>query len=275
MSEIPKFDPNNYAGFALPPNGETAAAVARKVERYRRVGNHTLSIVMDWDDTAAEGTWPILRNIMPAERRDLHTNLYRTYGRMLRENTITPEQSDAWQRAALGCLVGLKLSDIEEAAREHGRLRAGTKELFDTCAEAGIVTSIRTAAIEQFVKAAADEAGIVPDEVIATRLLTDDDGFITGWMPGTMTHSHNKGSLGTMHTEHAIVLGDGMADRFMVPEDQDALLIRANGGYTHNADRWLSYLGESFDADPPYELVTVESNLIAVSGLVEYIAQGE
>lgn len=268
MSEI--YDPRTQ-GFALPFRKAESAAVLEQVERYRRVGNTTLSVVMDWDDTVAEGTWPILRKIMSPERRDLHTHLYRTYGRMLRENTITPEQSDAWQSAALGCLVGMKLSEIEDAAREHGRLRAGAKELFDTCAETGVVTSIRTAAIEQFVKAAADEAGIVPDEIIATRLTANEEGYITGWIPDTMTHSHNKGSLGLLRTEHAIVLGDGMADRYMVPNDQDSLMIRANGGYTNNADRWLSYLNESFEADPPYDMVTIEPNLIAVSGLVSYI----
>lgn len=268
MSEI--YDPRNQ-GFVLPFHRAETLAVLEQVERYRHVGNTMLSVVMDWDDTVAEGTWPILRKIMTPQRRDLHTELYRTYGKMLRENTITPEQSDAWQSAALGCLVGMRLSDIESAAREYGRLRAGAKELFDTCAETGVATSIRTAAIEQFVKAAADEAGIVPDEIIATRLLTDDEGFITGWQPDTMTHSHNKGSLGVLRTEHAIVLGDGMADRFMVPEGQDSILIRANGGYTHNADRWDDYLAESFDAEPPYDMVTVESDLVAVSGLVHYI----
>lgn len=271
MSEIPQFDPDRCEGFALPLRTPEARGVPEKIERYRRAGNVALSVVMDWDDTVAEGTWPILRQIMPPERRELHVSLYQMYGRMLRENTITPEQSDAWQRAALGCLVGLKLSDIESAAREHGRLRPGAKELFDTCAETGVATSIRTAAIEQFVKAAADEAGIVPDEVIATRLIADEDGFVTGWMPDTMTHSHNKGLLGTLRTDHAVVLGDGMADRFMVPEGQNALLIRANGGYDHNADRWDEYLSESFDATPPYDLVTVESNLVAVSGLIHYI----
>ena len=272
MSEIPQYDPHRSEGFVLPLQLAEAEATKFKIERYRQVGNSALSVVMDWDDTVAQGTWPILRQIMPAERRTLHTNLYKIYGDMLRKNTITPEESDAWQRAALGCLVGLKLSDIEAAAREHGHLRAGAKEMFDVCAEKGIGTSIRTAAIEQFVMAAADEAGIVPDEVIATRLLTDDEGYVTGWAPDTMTHSHNKGSLGQLRTEHTILLGDGMADRFMIQESQDALLIRANGGYDHNADRWLDYLGESFGAEPPYQLVTVEADLVAVSGLISYIA---
>jgi phosphoserine phosphatase len=271
MAEIQQYDPRRSEGFVLPLQIEEARAVAGKIERYRRVGNSTLSVVMDWDDTAAKGTWPILRRIMPPERRDLHSTLYRTYGAMLRNNTLTPEQSDAWQRAALGCLVGLKLSDIEDAAREQGQLRPGTKDVFDICTEAGVSTSIRTAAIEQFVLAAANEAGIVPDEIIATRLLTDDDGYVNGWQHDTMTHSHNKGSLGTLRTDHAIVLGDGMADRFMVPDDQDALLIRANGGYDNNADHWTTYLHESFTAEPAYELVTLESDLVAVSGLIHYI----
>ncbi|HET8669531.1 MAG TPA: hypothetical protein VFM05_02575, partial [Candidatus Saccharimonadales bacterium] len=80
---------------------------------------------------------------------------------------------------------------------------------------------------------------------------------------GTLEHPDLPG----LQRELTLLIGDGLADRHMVPCEQDSLLIRANGGFEDDAEQIL----RSFEVNCPYDIVSVEPDLLATAGVVRYI----
>jgi phosphoserine phosphatase len=275
MSGITPFDPSEFEGFvyreSLP--GDELESVHSKLYRFKEASNGLLTLVIDWDDTVADGTWPQLRNLMHPDIAAMSSSMYRQHQQEQHDDTLTEGKAEAWQRAALGHLVGMNINDIIEAGH-NTPLRPGARELFTTCEENGIATIVKSGAVKQFIKAAAQANGIKPSIIIATDLQPNSKNTVIGWDPETMTHSRNKGEL-----EHpdlpdpydgmTILVGDGLADRRMVPFDADALLVRANGGFRGDPVQ----IQRSFEVERPYDIVAVEPDLLAVAGLVDHIVR--
>jgi phosphoserine phosphatase len=276
MSGITPFDPAEFEGFVYRESypDDELESVHSKLYRFREASNGLLTLVIDWDDTVADGTWPQLRKLMHPDIAAMSSAMYKLHQREQHDDTLTPGKAEAWQRAALGHLVGMNINDII-AAGSSTPLRPGAKELFATCEEHGITPVVKSGAVKQFIQASAKANGIDPEIIIiATDLQPNRRDTVTGWDPETMTHSRNKGEL-----EHpdlpdpyqgmTILVGDGLADRRMVPFDSDALLIRANGGFRGDEKQIL----KSFEIERPYDIVAVEPDLLAVAGLVDYLVR--
>ena len=288
MSGITPFDQSEFEGFVYRESfpDDELEPVHSKLYRFREASNGVLTLVIDWDDTVADGTWPQLRKLMHPDIAEMSSSMYRLHQQEQHDDTLTPGKAEAWQRAALGHLVGMNINDIIDAGC-HTPLRPGAKELFTICEEKGIKTVVKSGAVKQFIEASAEANGIrqfmktaVEEDdidrgiIIATDLQFNGRGTVTGWDPETMTHSRNKGELEhpdlpDPYSGMTILVGDGLADRRMVPFDSDTLLIRANGGFRGDPRQ----IKKSFEVERPYDIVAVEPDLLAVAGLVDYLVR--
>ncbi|HJP96367.1 MAG TPA: hypothetical protein VJ843_03250 [Candidatus Saccharimonadales bacterium] len=284
-------------GFAVPSDAEAFATLESKVERFQRAGAALVRLETDWDDTIGQGTWPIVRSAISNQAASGQKELYANHRASLQKGLLTHSQSWLWQVGALGTLVGQRIEPILEAAKaDEGGVRDGARELYEHCKESGVPFIVKSASTRQVIEAASAAGGIKPDLVIATELLTDGktpySGTIVGWNFETMTHPLNKGdvrpakliALEQTHP-HVIGLGDGTLDRMMIHPRNDTLWIRANGGYQHHSEEWDSYLAESFSqlhifdeknpehytTYPPYDLVSIEPDLVATNGLIRHL----
>ena len=247
-----------YEGFAVTKDSEARQILDEKYARFQRAGATLVRLETDWDDTFARGTWPVVRTTLNESDASLHGKLYKMHRDPLRAGTLDSNESRAWQKSALGALVGERIEPIlEAAAADGGGVRPGGRELYEHCKERGIPFIVRTASTRQVVEAAAKAGGVKPDIIFATELTTDGetpyDGYITGWNPSSLTYSHNKGLVTSREMidiqrarPHVIGLGDGPFDRMMIHPQHDTFWIRANGGYEQHSDEWADYLAESF-----------------------------
>lgn len=286
-----------YQGFAVSPEAGAREALNEKYERFQRAGAALVRLETDWDDTIGHGTWPVIRTALNDSDAKLQSHLYKLHRDPLSAGVLEFNQSRAWQKAALGILLGERIEPLlEVAASNEGGVRDGARELYEHCKEKGIPFIVKTASTRQVVESAAKSGGIEPDMIFATELITDGetpyDGHIIGCLPASITHSHNKGIVTSRELvmmerarPHVIGLGDGPFDRTMIHPKHDTFWIRANGGYQEHSDEWSSYLAESFsqlhvfDANnperyttyPPYDLVSIEPDLVATNGLVRQL----
>lgn len=282
-------------GFAMSQDPEVLDALNAKLERFQRAGAALVRLETDWDDTIGRGTWPVIRSAISEPAANVQQQLYSMHRESLNKGMLNISQSLGWQLLALNTLRGQRIEPILEAAkRDSGGLREGARDLYESCKERGIPFVVKTASIKQVVETAADAGGIHPDEIIATELITDGEtpyeGTILGWKAETMTHSHNKGFVASEKLTaieqthpHVIGIGDGPFDRMMIHPRHDTLWVRANGGYAHHSDEWDHYLSESFhqlhvfDEEnsvttyPPYDLVSIEPDLVATNGLIRQL----
>lgn len=286
-----------YEGFAVTKDSEARQILDEKYARFQRAGATLVRLETDWDDTFGKGTWPVVRTAISPKAASIQQNLYSMYKAGLNNGLLKYGQSLRWQGVALDTLIGERIEPILEAASENeGGVRNGGKELFEYTREKGIPFIVKSASTRQVVQAAASAAGIKPDVIIATRLITDGatpyEGTITGWAEDTMTHAHNKGHVTSNKLRaieqshpHVIGIGDGPFDRMMTHPRHDTLWVRANGGYVQHSEEWEGYLAESFaqlhvfDEEipehyttyPPYDLVSIEPDLVATNGLIRQL----
>jgi len=285
-------------GFAVPSDAEALDTLNARIERFRHAGAALVRLETDWDDTIGHGTWPVVRTVLNEADANLQGRLYKMHRDPLSSGLLEFDQSRSWQKAAIGILLGERIEPILEAARANeGGIREGARELYDHCKEKGIPFIVKTASTRQVVEVAAKAGGIEPDMIFATELITDGetpyDGHIVGYNPATLTHSHNKGIVTSSKLvalerarPHVIGLGDGPFDRMMIHPRHDTLWIRANGGYQQHSEEWDAYLAESFSqlhvfdekdpehyctTYPPYDLVSIEPDLVATNGLIRHL----
>lgn len=289
--------PTKYHGFAVSPEQGVREALNEKYARFQRAGAALVRLETDWDDTIGQGTWPTIRTVIRTPAATLQQGLYSMYRRPLSTGALKYSQSEGWQRVALDSLIGERIEPIlEAAAANEGGVRDGGRELYEYCKEKGIPFIVKSASTRQVIEAASKSGGIQPDVIVATELITDGkdpySGTIVDWDENTMTHSHNKGdvlsdkltAIEQTHP-HVIGLGDGTFDRMMTHPRHDTLWVRANGGYRQHSEEWDAYLAESFSqlhvfdekdpelytTYPPYDLVSIEPDLVATNGLIRQL----
>jgi phosphoserine phosphatase len=261
-----------------------------KVAEFVSAGLSQMHVVFDWDRTStANGggrditSWGVVQNLLPIDGRKIDQALYDEYHPKELTQTLTEEEARFWWRASLELHVkyGTDIRKMKRAVCDVGmRPRDGVIELFHRCEALNVPTIILSAGVRNVIEWVTENYGIRPTATLATNLLTDGSGKVTGWDESTVIHNLNKHEMG--HNEislirrdrpYTILLGDSVDDARMVKGEKDVLRIRVyDNKPALSAAQMEQYIQESLAAG--YDLI-VENTLSPVVNLLNWIAAGD
>lgn len=260
----------------LPHNHEQTLA---KIGFLAIGGVNKLALISDFDRTLTTGrekdnptTWGILQGILPDYAQVVDKSFERIYGP--RESLLTDKMALMWWHASLGLQVGheTNIQAIQDAIIASGvKPRAGAKQLFDVCNGFGIPRVIVSAGVHDVIDWFAGVHALSTTLTLATKLITDTYGTITGWDESSLIHCNNKKQQS--HPEimdlrenrpNAILLGDDDKDPGIIDGDENVFRVQVL-----NSDPTKKQTNASIEAG--YDAMVVGS-LIPIYGLVRYIA---
>ncbi len=213
----------------------------QKIEQFRTDGPEKLQLVFDFDrtltvpnsDTIQDVTsWSVLGHHLPTEGKRRQQELYETYRHKELDGTMTTVDAENWWRAVLSLFAeySLDMRAVEDDFVNHVTIRPGVDEIFTWASKHNVPTIILSAGISNVIDFWCKHHTIEPSLVISTSLVLDESGKVTGWADDELVHTLNKRetghsrSSGILHSRpNTILAGDSIADKAMVPGQEDVL----------------------------------------------------
>jgi 5'-nucleotidase len=215
----------------------------RKLNKIISDGKNKLYLLTDFDRTLTIGrdktgkdiaTWEILATHLPKEALVKQHKLYEKYRPLELSGKMTSEEAASWGHQVLSIFVEneISLKEIEKDFRQKTDIRPYAKELLNFAEKIGIPTVILSAGIGEIIDIWSKIFQISPTLVLATRLITDQNGKIIDWDRNIIHHlNKNEKSREELNRIKAqrpntILIGDALEDADMSKGQEDVLRIR-------------------------------------------------
>lgn len=137
--------------------------------------------------------------------------------------SLTPQEGRAWLRETIGLYIesGLTKSRIKDVLRKI-HLREGAAEFLKFLKIRGVPIAIISYGVVEFIRTVLVFDGVshLVDKIYATKLISDEDGLVTGYEPETYVLPDNKDeysrAFADIHSvpyENILAIGDSGGDR--------------------------------------------------------------
>ena len=220
--------------------------VLQKLEKLINDGKDKLHLIVDFDRTLTIGrsdgkqditSWNIIKAHLPPAGLKMEAKYYSKYRLREIDGTITTKEQELWASKTAGLFVEHKINiiEVEKDFQQKANISPGAKTLFELCKTSGIPITIISAGIKEVIDIWTKTYQVIPDLILATRLITDSKGTITGLDKKNLIHLFNKKQKLEKRLKklvkdrsNIIVVGDALEDADMIDGDENVLRIRIN-----------------------------------------------
>ena len=257
----------------------------QKLNKLVAEGRDKLHLLVDFDRTLTIGrdkngkdisSWEILASHLPPKARAKQHQLYDKYRPLELSGKMTSEESESWAHQVLKIFVEseINLLDIEKNFQQKTDIRPHARELLDFSKKLGIPTVILSAGIEEMIDLWSKTFQVSPTLVLATKLITDENGKIVDWDRNIIHHLNKKEKghkeLTTIKRQrpNTILIGDAIEDADMTEGDENVLRIRI---YNPREDEKTSKKAFAKKTFEKYDLIIENETLEPVLRILELI----
>ena len=219
--------------------------ILRKLNKIIKDGKDKLVFLIDFDRTLTIGkdktgkdntSWEILGGHLSSKAHDKQHALYEKYRPLELSGEMTKEEAMSWANQVLTIFAkdNINLTEVEKDFRQKTEIRSGAKELLDVCKNLGIPTVILSAGIKQIIDLWSKIFRVSPTLVLATEVITDQNGTIVDWNRNIIHHlnkkeiAHEELTRIKIQRPNTILIGDAIEDADMNDGDENVLRIRVH-----------------------------------------------
>jgi phosphoserine phosphatase len=287
---------------------------AKKLGTIALDGPDCVSWIFDYDCTLTEKcpqdtnalptSWAMLHEALSDEDKQADNELAAQYAHLEElPGGLTPEMALEWWNASLNLHIGkTNITTVRSIARTRTSYRPGAIKLLGTCGRTDMSPIIVSAGIEDSIKfglsAATNKGSEDPvsiekirqelrdtegyPDILANKLLFDDEGVITGWGAEPITsrnkleRAHSKLSRIRLLRPHTVLVGDSREDAKVVldqPESEGLVLRYRVSDLKPGISTSLTPEYVSISHDNGYDAVT-GSSLEPLAEIAERIGTG-
>jgi HAD superfamily phosphoserine phosphatase-like hydrolase len=215
----------------------------KKLHKIIAGGKDKLHLLIDFDRTLTIGkdkagrdntSWEILGNHLSSKAHAKQHALYEKYRPLELSEKMTHEEALSWANQVLAIFAkdNINLTEVEKDFQQKTEIRPRAKELLDVSKNLGIPTVILSAGIKQIIDLWSKIFQVSPTLVLATEVITDQNGDIVDWNRNIIHHLNKKEmaheELTRIKTQrpNTILIGDAIEDADMSDGDENVLRIR-------------------------------------------------
>jgi phosphoserine phosphatase len=226
----------------------------KKLTKIITGGKDKLHLLIDFDRTLTIGkdktgkdntSWEILGGHLSPKAHARQHALYEKYRPLELSGEMTKEEAMSWANQVLAIFANdsINLTEVEKDFRQKTEIRSGAKELLDFSKNLRIPTAILSAGIKQIIDLWSKIFQVSPTLVLATEVITDQNGTIVDWNKNIIHHLNKKEMAREELTRikiqrpNTILIGDAIEDADMSNGDENVLRIRV---YNPREDEGIS-----------------------------------